>query len=70
MKFECPVCHASLRHERIDDGIIVHTISATGEVEELVNKSDGGNRVYCSANEKHDIPHELADKVIELCSCR
>lgn len=70
MHFECPVCHASLRHERIDDAIIIHVISLNGEVEELVNKSDGGNRVYCSADEKHAIPYELADAVIDLCSCR
>lgn len=66
MKFECPVCHASLRHERMDDGTIIHVISATGEVEELVNKSDGYSRVYCSADDTHEIPEELIQKVLDL----
>lgn len=66
MKYECPVCHASLRHERIDDGIIVHVISATGKVEELVNKSNGGDRVYCSADESHIFPPDLVQAVLDL----
>ncbi len=66
MHFECPVCHASIRHERIDDGIIVHVISFTGQVEELVNKSNGGDRVYCSADASHVFPAELVQSVLDL----
>lgn len=66
MKFECPICHASLRHERIDDGVTVHVISSNGDVETLFEKSNGGDSVYCSANRSHEIPDDLERKVMEL----
>lgn len=66
MKFECPVCHGTLIHTRIDDGILKRRILPDGSVEELCNDSDGSDNVQCETNHTHAIPRELVDAVLEI----
>ncbi len=66
MKYECPICHAELEHERINDGYIVHRIKKNGEVIEQANHSDGNDNVRCSETLSHEIPDRLINEVIDL----
>ena len=66
MRYECPICQSALSHEREDDGIIRNEISKSGEVTEVYNDSNGGDRVFCSKNSDHEIPNELVQAVIYL----
>jgi len=67
-KFECPVCHATLVHKRIEDGFESHRISRNGRVTCIGSKSNGGDEVNCSKNAQHIIPTEMIREVIDLVS--
>lgn len=67
MEFECPVCGAKLHHERVDDGTIINEVADDGTVEiELVNISNGFDRVYCSEDSNHNIADDVVFEVICL----
>ena len=67
-KIECPVCHATLIHKRVDDGFDTHKISKNGKVTPLASKSNGYDEVYCSKNLDHIIPDDLVIEVLDLVS--
>ena len=64
----CPECLGLLIHERTDDGIIQHRIRLDGTKEELANKSNGFDLVYCSENQSHKLPPALVEKVLDIVS--
>ena len=66
MVYECPICKANLEHERKDDAIIRNEISKSGTVIEVYNDSNGGDRVYCSADGSHELPAKLITAVLDL----
>jgi hypothetical protein len=66
MKYECPICQALLNHEREDDGIICNEVSKSGEVIEVYNDNNGGDRVYCSNVSSHEIPQNLYQAVLDI----
>ena len=66
MKIECPTCHATLVHKRIDDGFDSYSISKSGKVTCIASKSNGGDEVMCSKNAEHEISEKLFQKVLNL----
>jgi len=64
---KCEICGGGLVCERIDDGIIKYLIDPkTNFVEELINKSNGSTRVYCSNSAEHKLSLDLINKVQDL----
>jgi len=67
MKFECPVCGSKLHHERVDDGTIIVEVNEDGTTgEEILNVSNGYDRVHCSGYSGHNIPDKLVLEIICL----
>ena len=66
VKWICPECGCTLSHDRVDDGIVSHSITANGTVTETYNDSNGYDSVYCSNDSSHEIPDELINKVLYL----
>jgi hypothetical protein len=60
----CPICGANLIYERIDDGTSVVEITGANSINEIACNSDGSTRVYCSADESHDIDNGTWDMVV------
>lgn len=65
-KIICNICGSTLIHDRIDDGLIVTTITADGDTLEVHNRSDGEDRVYCSNDSHHKLDDELVGLVLDI----
>jgi len=66
MKWECPICKGELIIERVDDGTLQVLVNRNdASFTELVNISDGSTSVYCSIDNKHIIPQELQDELMD-----
>jgi len=65
---KCPVCGSVLIYHRIDDGeskvIIKKEEDGHLSCEEIGSDSNGSTKVYCSNDDRHEIPNDLWDEVV------
>lgn len=66
MIYECPVCHAELKHTFNDEIEKQHIIHKDGSIERILDDSNGCGSIQCTADPEHEIPNKLFDQIMEL----